>query len=115
MDESNTLATKMSKHIEPETGLLVIGVAIAFFALFAIVAQYFELSTSISIDSFSVTPYLKFAYACFIKPHSKRKDGTQQTALESFYATQVSREMLELPKSHQPSGFDIRYHEEAAS
>ena len=33
--------------------------------------------------------YLKFIYAIFFKPHGNAVDGGQQSALESFYATQV--------------------------
>ncbi len=34
-------------------------------------------------------PYVRFAYACLIKPHDRRRDAGQQTALESFYSAQV--------------------------
>ncbi|KAK5939584.1 hypothetical protein PMZ80_007963 [Knufia obscura] len=90
MARVDDLASKMRVQIEPETGLLALGVAIAFFALFAFVAQYFELSSSISADKFFLTPYLKFAYVSFLKPHTGQADGGQQSALESFYSAQAS-------------------------
>ncbi|KAF9740191.1 hypothetical protein PMIN06_007123 [Paraphaeosphaeria minitans] len=33
--------------------------------------------------------YLKFAYACFLKPHTGDSNGDQQDALESFYKAQA--------------------------
>lgn len=80
----------MTKTIEPETGILVLGLGIAFFVLIALVASYLELNVSTSPDKFSLTPYLKFAYASFLKPHTGQVGDGQQSALESFYAAQVS-------------------------
>lgn len=80
----------MTRHIDPETGILVVGVGIAFFVLLALVTPYLQPSTSISRDKFSLTPYLKFAYVSFIKPHTGEVGNGQQSALESFYAAQVS-------------------------
>lgn len=34
--------------------------------------------------------YLKFAYSCFLKPHTGDGTGSQQDALESFYKSQAS-------------------------
>lgn len=80
----------MGTPIDPETGILLIGIAIAFFLLLALVAPYLDLTSSISIDKFFLTPYLNFAYVSFVKPHSGQVGGGQQSALESFYAAQVS-------------------------
>ena len=33
--------------------------------------------------------FLLFFYACFVKPHSGKENGTQQDALESFYKKQA--------------------------
>jgi len=41
-------------------------------------------------DSILVS-YSKFFYASFLKPHQSSSDGGQQSALESFYETQVFR------------------------
>lgn len=90
MEEVTNFYSKMTKTIGPESGLLVLGVAIGFFVLFALVAQYFEFTTSISLDKFILTPYLKFAYVSFLKPHTGSADGGQQSALESFYSAQAS-------------------------
>lgn len=110
MDEFGIFADRMSKHVNRETGLIVLGVAVAFLGLLAILTQYFELSTTVSFEKSFIAPYIKFIYACFIKPHAGNKDGGQQSALESFYATQVSRDMPRLAESHQCSGLDIRCH-----
>ncbi|KAF2644905.1 betaine lipid synthase [Massarina eburnea CBS 473.64] len=37
----------------------------------------------------SVQAYLKFFYACFVKPHTGDGSGSQQDALESFYKAQA--------------------------
>jgi len=89
MEGVNELASKMSVRIAPESGVLAFGVVIAFFALCAFVARYFDLFSSITADKFFLTPYLKFAYVSFLKPHTGGADGGQQSALESFYSAQV--------------------------
>lgn len=76
-------------QIGPEAGLLVLGLAVAFFVLFALVAQHFDFGFATSADKLPFLPYLKFAYVSFIKPHTGRTDGGQQSALESFYSAQV--------------------------
>lgn len=86
---ANELVNRMYVQFGPETGLIVLGTALICLALFAVVAQYFGLPLSISPDKFFLTPYLKFAYVSFLKPHTGRADGGQQSALESFYAAQV--------------------------
>jgi betaine lipid synthase len=37
----------------------------------------------------SLTPYIRFVYGCFLKPHGGDTSGRQQDALESFYAAQA--------------------------
>ncbi|KAK3203243.1 hypothetical protein GRF29_112g627140 [Pseudopithomyces chartarum] len=37
----------------------------------------------------TVQAYLKFIYACFLKPHTGDRNGDQQDALESFYKAQA--------------------------
>lgn len=38
----------------------------------------------------TIEAYLRFAWGCFIKPHSGDRTGNQQDALESFYKQQAS-------------------------
>lgn len=114
MARVDDLASKMRVQIEPETGLLALGVAIAFFALFAFVAQYFELSSSISADKFFLTPYLKFAYVSFLKPHTGQADGGQQSALESFYSAQVGIITSQTWPLLIYLGLNLRCHQKAA-
>jgi len=90
MEEVSLLYGKMPKQLLPETGLMLIGIVIIFFVLLALVVQYLEVPASVTSEKFFLTPYLKFAYACFIKPHAQ-ENGGQQSALENFYSTQVSR------------------------
>lgn len=114
MSEVSWLYGKMSKHIELETGLLITGVAIVCFVLLALVAHYFELSTSTTSDKFFLAPYLQFAYICFLKPHTGQSNEGQQSALESFYSAQVSS-VAEKQRQFLPSsGFDLRCHKETA-
>lgn len=40
-------------------------------------------------DPSLVKSLLLFCYSCFIKPHSAAAPGSQQSALESFYASQA--------------------------
>ncbi|KAK5082390.1 hypothetical protein LTR05_007537 [Lithohypha guttulata] len=75
-----------------QTDLLVVGTVVVFFVL---IALYLELglnvSSSVSFDKvFPLTPYLKFIYVSFLKPHTGKADGGQQSALESFYSAQAS-------------------------
>lgn len=74
-------------RLNAEEGLMILGAGIVIFVLIAVVAQYLEAP---SIDKFFLTPYIKFAYASFLKPHTGRPDGGQQSALESFYSAQAS-------------------------
>lgn len=90
----------MAGSVEPENGILILGVAVAFFVLLALVTQYFELPSSLQFDKISVAPYLRFAYVSFIKPHTGQVDQGQQSALESFYAAQVSSFSLPASTPH---------------
>lgn len=46
-----------------------------------------------------VLTYLRFVYASFLKPHENSGDGGQQSALESFYKTQVWMDCAVKPKN----------------
>lgn len=66
-------------------GFLVLGILATMVVLLAHSNLKFE-SPVLSM----IQTYAKFAWNCFIKPHSKGKSGTQQDALESFYSAQAS-------------------------
>lgn len=66
-------------------GLLAVGVFATMLMFLANSDHKFE-SPAIS----TVQTYAKFAWNCFIKPHTGSKNGTQQDALESFYKSQAS-------------------------
>jgi len=54
-----------------------------------------------------VKSFLLFCYSCFLKPHSHAARGSQQGALESFYAGQagaVRGNLLTSPTCHQAGG-----------
>ena len=67
--------------------------AIVCAAVFVLLILGFVLSSSLaqqkSFTESSVVAYSKFMYACILKPHRSGSTGDQQSALESFYQTQV--------------------------
>lgn len=64
-------------------------IAATAFSVFALVGLVlFVSSQQVKVANTWASPYLKFIWANFIKPHDK-KAGDQQDALESFYKTQV--------------------------
>ncbi|KAL1589371.1 hypothetical protein WHR41_02174 [Cladosporium halotolerans] len=69
-------------------------VSLASVILVLIIASYVIFSfTEVSLlrKSYNAwTQYSKFAYNCFLKPHSGDGSGSQQDALESFYKAQAS-------------------------
>lgn len=66
-------------------GILAVGVLATMLILLAHSDHKFESSAMSTVQT-----YAKFAWNCFIKPHTGSKSGTQQDALESFYKTQAS-------------------------
>jgi hypothetical protein len=74
------------KGFQLELGLIGIG----FFVLVTtLVWVLYKQGGGLIAEKLVANPYVRFAYACLIKPHDKRRDAGQQTALESFYAAQV--------------------------
>jgi predicted PurR-regulated permease PerM len=68
-------------------------ISIATVVLILLLVTYFtlsftELETAGKLFK-AVTTYAKFAYSCFLKPHTGDNTGNQQDALESFYKTQA--------------------------
>ena len=75
--------------VEPQDLRLVI--LLAGGALLLILFGIFLTSSTFRPKNVSnlAMPYLRFLYAIFLKPHQRTADGGQQSALESFYSTQV--------------------------
>jgi betaine lipid synthase len=69
--------------LETESSLLLLAVFAAIALLLA------QLTKSVEFADLGLSPYLKFVYANFLKPHKSKTSDGQQSALESFYATQV--------------------------
>ena len=64
-------------------GVLVVALlALVFSAAFLDPARY-------SGPLVTLGAYVRFAYACFFKPHTGDDSGNQQDALESFYGAQA--------------------------
>lgn len=78
-----------------------LGVGLIGMALFVLVpvfgAVLYRLSGASGIKKITSHPYLRFAYACMLKPHDQSSDGGQQTALEGFYSSQVSLQVSFFP------------------
>jgi len=66
-------------------GFLVLGILATMVILLAQSNLKFESPVLSAIQTYS-----KFAWNCFVKPHSKGKSGSQQDALESFYSAQAT-------------------------
>ncbi|KAG9643767.1 hypothetical protein KCU64_g11622, partial [Aureobasidium melanogenum] len=74
--------TEPLNQISIATVLLVL-LLVTYFTL-----SFTELETVGKLFNAVVTS-AKFAYSCFLKPHTGDKTGSQQDALESFYKTQA--------------------------
>ncbi|OAL39407.1 hypothetical protein AYO20_01277 [Fonsecaea nubica] len=75
------------KDFHFELGLIGAG----FFVLVTILGiVLYRLGGRVSLDKVAAHPYLKFVYACMLKPHDRRADIGQQGALESFYSAQAN-------------------------
>jgi len=74
-------------------GFLVLGILATMVILLAHSDLKFE-SPALS----AIQTYSKFAWNCFVKPHSKGKSGSQQDALESFYSAQAT--VYDATRSH---------------
>ncbi|KAI4855483.1 hypothetical protein E4T45_03076, partial [Aureobasidium sp. EXF-8846] len=68
-------------------------ISIATVVLILLLVTYFTLSftelETVGKLFHAVTTSAKFAYSCFLKPHTGDNTGNQQDALESFYKTQA--------------------------
>jgi hypothetical protein len=64
----------------------------------------YRLGRKVNIDKFISNPYLRFIYACILKPHDRSTDKGQQGALESFYSAQVGGTGLGFSFAHVASG-----------
>lgn len=62
-------------------------VGLGVFAILALLVA--RVTDSTNFPGFGLSPYLRFAYANFLKPHNGKTGDGQQGALESFYAAQV--------------------------
>lgn len=90
MAEISVFQPRLLDSWDADSALVAGGILVLVGVFLAIVAHYMEESKPLSLDQFFLTPYLKFAYASFLKPHTGKSDSGQQNALESFYSAQVS-------------------------
>lgn len=62
-------------------------IALAIFGALAVLVA--RVTRSVEFPGLGLSPYLKFIYANFVKPHEAKTGDGQQSALESFYGAQV--------------------------
>lgn len=74
------------KNFYLEIGVIGLGFTVLVTILAVVL---YRLGGQFPLDKLTSNPYIRFIYACIIKPHDKRTDGGQQGALESFYSAQV--------------------------
>lgn len=73
-----------------------------------------RLIKTVKLDNLFATPFLKFIYASFLKPHTAKAGDGQQSALESFYSAQVRVVEVPLRMAHSPiAGVCIRCYSQA--
>ena len=74
---------------EPLVQVAVVSVLLAIFLLVIFVNAFPNSAKYIKFPE-PVNALFRFAYACFLKPHTGDSSGSQQDALESFYAAQAA-------------------------
>jgi len=73
---------------DPYAHVLLFGGLISIFLSLIFLFAFVEAPKFVGLPEI-VLSYAKFFYACFLKPHSGDKNGSQQDALESFYKAQA--------------------------
>src|SRR5277367_3656843 len=68
---------------------LIIFLVAIFVVLFVGLTISAGLASAKGFSDSKLVSYSKFFYASFLKPYQSSSDGNQQSALESFYETQV--------------------------
>ena len=64
-------------------------ISLSGFGIFVLLALLVVYATKSTQAISALSPYLKFAYNSFVKPHGCQTGDDQQSALESFYEAQV--------------------------
>ena len=89
------------KDFHLEIGLIGVGFTVLVTILAVVL---FRLSRQIPVEKLTSNPYIRFVYACMLKPHERRTDGGQQGALESFYSAQVGATFSAFASAHSGAG-----------
>ena len=107
MKTNNELRLAQWVGVNGETSLI----AFAVFAALLLLAAF--ITNSVSFAGKGLSPYLRFFWANFLKPHEKINGG-QQSALESFYAAQVGFLPCDQPFINSNlAGWHIRHYPKA--
>ena len=95
---------------------LFIGLTGAVLSFFVYIVVRGGLSENKSLRDNIPLSYLKFFYASFLRPHSGTTNPNQQSALESFYETQVEKPALLGPYCLLITAGDcVRYYAQVSS
>ena len=89
------------KDFHLEIGLIGVGFTVLVTILGVVL---YKLGGQIPIDKLTSNPYIRFVYACMLKPHDRRSDVGQQSALDSFYSAQVGETIFAFSYAHSGSG-----------
>ncbi|KAK4968118.1 hypothetical protein LTR66_011871 [Elasticomyces elasticus] len=74
---------------QPLTQISLATVVLVLLLLVYFICSFTELESLRKLGT-ALSSYGKFAWSCFLKPHSGDASGSQQDALESFYSAQAS-------------------------
>ena len=86
---SSSLAPLYYRLADPLNQISLASVALALVLIAYFLVSFTELSVLRKTIE-AANHYVKFAYSCFLKPHTGDGTGSQQDALESFYKSQAS-------------------------
>ena len=73
----------------PVSQVVLVGTAILLFLTAVFLFAFVDAPKSARLPETAIS-FAKFFFACFLKPHSGDKTGSQQDALESFYKAQAA-------------------------
>lgn len=74
---------------DPYHQILIAGVSIILLLGIIFATTFKSTKKDEDADPSAWTSFVRFCYACFLKPHDKNNENGQQAALESFYKAQA--------------------------
>jgi betaine lipid synthase len=74
---------------DPHTQILIAGAAVVLLIGICFAVPLIPSKKQDDSEPGALVSFLRFCYACFLKPHESGEGGSQQAALESFYKAQA--------------------------